>query len=65
MSILLRTTWAVVLMSAFGGLLVAVVVKYADNILKGFSTSVAIILSAMFNVWLFEAPITRLVAAHW
>lgn len=40
-------TWALVFIHAFGGLLVAVVVKYADNILKGFATGVAVIVSGM------------------
>ncbi len=42
--------WLVVLDSAIGGLIVAVVVKYADNILKGYATSVSIILSSVFSV---------------
>ncbi len=39
------TVWTVVLNQAVGGLVVAMVVKYADNILKGFGTSISIILS--------------------
>ena len=46
--------------NALGGLLVAVVVKFADNILKGFATSMAIIISAAINVLFFGAPATLL-----
>lgn len=42
-----------VILNACGGLLVAVVVKYADNILKGFACSLAIIISAIVSVPLF------------
>lgn len=45
--------WSVIFNQAFGGLLVAVVVKYADNILKGFATSFSIIISTVFSVYLF------------
>eukprot|EP00760_Papus_ankaliazontas_P012558 PhM_4_TR15375/c0_g1_i1/m.5763/K15272/SLC35A1_2_3; solute carrier family 35 (UDP-sugar transporter), member A1/2/3 len=42
------STWSLVVLHASGGLLVAVVVKYADNILKGFATGVAIIVSGLY-----------------
>ncbi|MEE6517345.1 hypothetical protein FKM82_027512 [Ascaphus truei] len=46
-------TWAVVIMQALGGLVIAVVIKYADNILKGFATSLSIILSTLISYfWL-------------
>ncbi|KAI1305929.1 UDP-N-acetylglucosamine transporter [Halotydeus destructor] len=51
-------TWVVVLLQAQGGLLVAVVVKYADNILKGFATSLAIIISCIISVYYFDFDLT-------
>lgn len=47
-----------VLMQAGGGLLVAVVVKYADNILKGFATSLSIIVSCIASIYLFDFHLT-------
>ncbi|XP_046683723.1 UDP-N-acetylglucosamine transporter isoform X1 [Homalodisca vitripennis] len=47
-----------VVLQAGGGLMVAMVVKYADNILKGFATSLAIIISCMVSVYLFDFLIT-------
>lgn len=41
--------WLVVCNQAFGGLVVAVVVKYADNILKGFASSTSILLSGTIS----------------
>lgn len=51
-------TWAVVLLQAMGGLLVAVVVKYADNILKGFATSLAIIVGCIISYYFFSFKIS-------
>ncbi|KAK3831488.1 MAG: nucleotide-sugar transporter [Linnemannia gamsii] len=47
-------TWCVITNQALGGLLVAIVVKYADNILKGFATSLSIIISGMISVYFFD-----------
>lgn len=52
--------WIVVLDVSAGGLLVAVVVKYADNIAKGFATSVSIILSALTTTILLGQTMTLL-----
>ena len=48
----------VVVQQAVGGLVVAVVVKYADNILKGFATSLSIIISCIAAVFFFKFQIT-------
>lgn len=43
-----------IILQACGGLLVALVVKYADNILKGFATSLAIVISCVASIYLFN-----------
>uniref|UniRef100_A0A4W4F908 Solute carrier family 35 member A3a n=1 Tax=Electrophorus electricus TaxID=8005 RepID=A0A4W4F908_ELEEL len=54
-------TWIVVLLQALGGLVIAAVIKYADNILKGFATSISIILSSLISYfWLEDFDPTRL-----
>ncbi|KAK7472860.1 hypothetical protein VKT23_000968 [Stygiomarasmius scandens] len=50
--------WATVSIQVFGGLITAVVIKYSDNILKGFATSLSIILSFLASVALFDFHIT-------
>ena len=50
--------WMVISQQAVGGLIVALVVRYADNILKGFATSFSIILSCLASVPLFDYTIT-------
>jgi len=46
--------WTVVILQAIGGLVVAVVVKYADNILKGFAASFSIITSCILCIFFFD-----------
>lgn len=46
--------WGVITFQAAGGLIVAMVVKYADNIIKNFATSFSILLSAMVSAYLFN-----------
>ncbi|XP_059156140.1 UDP-N-acetylglucosamine transporter-like [Physella acuta] len=46
--------WFVICLNSLGGLLIAVVVKYADNILKGFATSGAIICSCVASIYFFH-----------
>lgn len=50
------TKWvvAVVLLQALGGLVVAVVVKYADNILKGFAASFSLITAILLSYAIFD-----------
>ncbi len=55
--------WCVIFNQAFGGLLVAVVVKYADNILKGFATSFSIIVSTVMSIYLFGFHVDLLFTA--
>jgi hypothetical protein len=49
--------WANILIQSAGGLLVAVVIKYADNILKGFATSIAIVVSCLASTYFFNTDI--------
>ncbi|VDM56628.1 unnamed protein product [Angiostrongylus costaricensis] len=46
--------WTTIGISAFGGLVVAVVIKFADNILKAFATSFAILLNCVLSYFLFN-----------
>lgn len=48
----------VVFLQSFGGIMVAVVVKYADNILKGFATSAAIVVSCVASMYFFDFQLT-------
>ena len=50
--------WATVAIQVFGGLLTALVIKYSDNILKGFATSLSILISFLASVVLFDFRLT-------
>lgn len=50
--------WAVVLTQAFGGIIVAMCMKYADNIMKNFASSGAIVLGGAASVFFFKFEIT-------
>lgn len=45
--------WVQAAWNALGGLLVAIVIKYADNILKGYSNAMAIIMTSIVTITLF------------
>jgi len=46
--------WTVVTVQAVGGLIVALVVKYADNVLKVFATSISIVISCIISAIFFD-----------
>jgi UDP-sugar transporter A1/2/3 len=50
--------WIVVLLQAGGGLLVAAIIKYADNVLKGLATGVSVVVSTIGSMLLFGTPLT-------
>jgi UDP-sugar transporter A1/2/3 len=54
-----KWVWFVILLQSCGGLIVAVVVKYADNILKGFATSAAIIISCIGSIFIFNFSLSK------
>jgi UDP-sugar transporter A1/2/3 len=49
-----NTVWSVVIVQAVGGLIVATVVKYADNVLKVFATSFSIVISCIISAFMFD-----------
>jgi solute carrier family 35 (UDP-sugar transporter), member A1/2/3 len=50
--------WLLVLLQAGGGLLVAAVIKYADNVLKGLATGVSVCFATAVSTVLFGTPVS-------
>lgn len=50
--------WIVALLQAGGGLLVAAIIKYADNVLKGLATGVSVVTSTICSMIFFGTPLT-------
>lgn len=50
--------WATIANQVIGGLTAALVIKYADNILKGFATSLSILFSFLASIALFNFQFT-------
>ena len=53
-------TWMTIVNQALAGLIVAMVVKYSDNILKGFATSISIIVSCIVSKFIFHFQVNYL-----
>lgn len=53
-------TVATIFLQAIGGLAVAVVITWADNILKGFATSLSVIISTIASVAIWQFVVTPL-----
>ncbi|KAK8807414.1 hypothetical protein WA158_004173 [Blastocystis sp. Blastoise] len=51
--------WLAIFLLAIGGLIIAMVLKYADNILKAFGNSASILISSIVSVYLFNFVITK------
>ncbi|TGZ84272.1 nucleotide-sugar transporter [Ascodesmis nigricans] len=50
--------WTTVIFQASGGIIVALCVKFADNILKNFATSISILISFVASVYFFDFNVT-------
>ncbi len=50
--------WTTITLQAFGGIMVAVCITYADNIAKNFAASFSIVVSCLLSAMFFESPLT-------
>ncbi len=51
-------TWAFTFIYSIGGLLIVLVLKYSDNILKGFASSSSVIFSCIIAMIFFDFQLT-------
>ncbi len=49
-----RLVLVIIVLGALGGLIIAAVMKYADNIVKGFATSISIVFSSIVSYYFFN-----------
>ena len=49
--------WVLVALQSGGGMLVAAVIKYADNVLKGLATGVSVVISSSLSMMIFHTPL--------
>lgn len=54
--------WTTIILQALGGVVVALVVNYADSIAKNIATSISIVVSLLASVYLFEFEVTNSVS---
>jgi len=53
------SAWVLVVLQAGGGMLVAAVIKYADNVLKGLATGVSVVVATVFSAVFFSVKLTE------
>jgi UDP-galactose transporter len=51
-------TWTVIVLHSLGGLLVTAVMKFADNLLKGFAMAASLVSACFFSVYFFHFVLT-------
>lgn len=51
--------WTAIVLQAWGGVIVALCVNYADNIAKNFATSISILMSSLASVWFLDFHLSR------
>jgi len=49
-----KTVWMVITLQGLGGLVIAAVIKYADNILKSFATSMSIVVTGLISYYAMD-----------